>query len=569
MSFIYEDCYRYRSNGAIAAGVAVPLFTDLACTTPASPSSVTTDSDGFGLFSSAAWPIYYKVAGDSEGHRALCVNPPGSGGAGATGVFNVTDPAYGAYGDSSHDDTAAIQAALTAAAAHSVGVGQGGAVVFFPPGVYMVTPTASPSLTVPPRVTIKGSGTRTTFLKKTADGVLLDFSGTPPSDSGGSTTVWSLSQGIEDICLSGNSHAGYLIRTYYVGSFHANNVLLGANADVCWSGCMFQDSEMFHTVFDTCGSASVNAPNLQLYTSYSATPRAMGYGPLGNNDLHWYGTTFFNPMSGAIEIGLGVGSANNWAIRFTDLKIEPLNVAVNTPAVNITNGVAIDINHFYLWLDSYLSNAQPGGSPIDGIYFKPISGSVSHGVVGSGSATNCQWNRPVYAFADYGIEVHDIWGQFTRAPVTNAVVTADGTQSAVNPRGMLNCYNITNYSSTGLAIDPASPFTQRFNYQGTSQLYVAYSATVTPDPSVASCYVIGQLTGSLTIANPPVAWPGATLTIVVVQDSGTPRTVSFGNLFKTNGTFPSATLSSWNSISFVWGGGMAARWVQTAMTTGM
>ena len=75
MSFIYEDCYRYKTNGTVSAGVVVPLFTDLACTVPATPSSVTTDSDGFGLFSSATWPLYYEAAGDTETHFATMVAP--------------------------------------------------------------------------------------------------------------------------------------------------------------------------------------------------------------------------------------------------------------------------------------------------------------------------------------------------------------------------------------------------------------------------------------------------------------------------------------------------------------
>ena len=120
MSYIYEDCYRYKANGTIASGVVVPLYIDLACTVPASPSSVTTDTDGFGRFTSAVWPIYYKVGGDTEGHRANCVSPPGSGGSGGgpSDWDDVTAAPYNADNTGATDPSTAINACI---AASSVG----------------------------------------------------------------------------------------------------------------------------------------------------------------------------------------------------------------------------------------------------------------------------------------------------------------------------------------------------------------------------------------------------------------------------------------------------------------
>lgn len=53
--------------------------------------------------------------------------------------FDVKSPAYGALGDNSNDDTAEIQAALTAAES------AGGGVVVIPPGTYLVTQLVLPS----------------------------------------------------------------------------------------------------------------------------------------------------------------------------------------------------------------------------------------------------------------------------------------------------------------------------------------------------------------------------------------------------------------------------------------
>src|SRR5574343_169273 len=63
--------------------------------------------------------------------------------AASMGVFNVKD--YGALGDNTADDTAAIQAAITAGA---------GAAVHFPPGTYKI----DGALTVPDWTVLRGSG---------------------------------------------------------------------------------------------------------------------------------------------------------------------------------------------------------------------------------------------------------------------------------------------------------------------------------------------------------------------------------------------------------------------------
>src|SRR5574343_894963 len=66
--------------------------------------------------------------------------------AASMGVFNVLD--YGAVGDGTHDDTAELQAAITAAVAV-------GGTVLIPPGTYKI----SDALTVDGPVTITGTGT--------------------------------------------------------------------------------------------------------------------------------------------------------------------------------------------------------------------------------------------------------------------------------------------------------------------------------------------------------------------------------------------------------------------------
>ncbi|MEN7550585.1 DNRLRE domain-containing protein [Rapidithrix thailandica] len=90
----------------------------------------------------------YSFAGYMRGEVAL---PETSG----YPVFDVTDPAYGAIPNDTNSDQAAIQAAIDAAEAN------GGGVVFFPPGEYLVNSdpnNTSPIVINASNIILKGSG---------------------------------------------------------------------------------------------------------------------------------------------------------------------------------------------------------------------------------------------------------------------------------------------------------------------------------------------------------------------------------------------------------------------------
>lgn len=84
----------------------------------------------------------------------------------------VSVKAYGATGDGTTNDTAAIQAAIDYV------YGAGGGTVYFPPGTYRVTSIVR-NWTNPITVNIKGSGKRSTVLRKFGSDAtpVLDFSG--------------------------------------------------------------------------------------------------------------------------------------------------------------------------------------------------------------------------------------------------------------------------------------------------------------------------------------------------------------------------------------------------------
>ena len=79
--------------------------------------------------------------------------------AGQAGWFNVF--VYGATGNGVTDDTVAIQATYTAAAAYAAT--NGGATVFFPDGTYLISNEIAISVS---NITLRGAGFRTAILKQ-------------------------------------------------------------------------------------------------------------------------------------------------------------------------------------------------------------------------------------------------------------------------------------------------------------------------------------------------------------------------------------------------------------------
>lgn len=109
----------------------------------------------------------------------------------APAVYDVTD--YGAIGNGTTDDRAAIQLALDAAIA--------GGIVFFPRGTYRVVTTAV-SLTVPTLVTLLGEGEGLSILKSPASPTGVPFAMIAPATDGALITLSHLT-------LDGNTPGTY------------------------------------------------------------------------------------------------------------------------------------------------------------------------------------------------------------------------------------------------------------------------------------------------------------------------------------------------------------------------
>lgn len=175
-------------------------------------------------------------------------------------VFNVRDAPYGAVGNGTHDDTAAIQAAINAASANP---NLSGGCVYFPPGVYKYTT----ALTTPQLVSLLGDAPEVTELTPVGcDGIHV-----------------SVSAGVGPVFIQGISLYGTGVADGYTGiSLPGDSVATDKTTGVQINGCRITN----------------------FYTGVSA--RTWWYGAI--ND-----TTIYNCWNGVILQGLCVG------IEFTNL----------------------------------------------------------------------------------------------------------------------------------------------------------------------------------------------------------------------------------------------------------
>jgi hypothetical protein len=124
--------------------------------------------------------------------------------------FNVKDPLYGAVGDGSTDDTAAIQAAITAANA------AGGGIVFIPEGTYKT----SSSIALTQVVSLLGAGSTQTIIAQSH-----------ASNATMSTTTASVK--------SGQRH--FISGIYFKATVANTGVVLTSNTNIVISSCHFGD----------------------------------------------------------------------------------------------------------------------------------------------------------------------------------------------------------------------------------------------------------------------------------------------------------------------------------------
>ncbi len=235
----------------------------------------------------------------------IVTSPSRYSGLGNRPWFDVT--AYGATGNGVTDDSAAIQAALTAAAAIAAG-----GLVYIPAGTYVV----GTALTCSNRfVTIQGAGKDSTKLSYTGNGVALTLGTT--AGAGADSTG-----GVRDLTITGTGsgtsglriivfNGGYL-ENLRVEDFTAGNGILFDGANCIYSYNVDVQNNLINLKF----SADVTTPG----NPYSANLNVFFGGQIKNGGQHvistdsadgnkFYGT-YFAVATTAPAINLE--KANNW-----------------------------------------------------------------------------------------------------------------------------------------------------------------------------------------------------------------------------------------------------------------
>jgi parallel beta-helix repeat protein len=135
--------------------------------------------------------------------------------------YNVKD--YGAKGDASTDDTAAIQAAIDAAATTAQST-FGGGTVFLPAGMYITSAT----LVLKKHVWLRGEGQNTTTIKLATNANCHVVQNDIAASSSGTNADCV---GLVDICLDGNKANQNGAGPYYGVRLETNPAVTGASGD--------------------------------------------------------------------------------------------------------------------------------------------------------------------------------------------------------------------------------------------------------------------------------------------------------------------------------------------------
>jgi len=335
---------------------------------------------------------------------------------------------YGATGNGSTDDTAAINAAVVGT------VAAGSGILFFPPGTYQVTPVSSTVAGIVLNngtagyqgLRLVGADALATKLRRTAAGPILSMSG--PSTSTGTTHCKYCS--LENLRLDGNAFTGTMLQTYYADDLFFNNVYFGNCPDIVQDSAEFWDSRYYNCVWETNGSATANAaaPNVLLRNSAAAS----GFGASANNtnQIHFVGCRWEHFTTGALWIQQGISNSGSpQEIYLTNCKMETGAINGGPHMLTDANCQSIYVDVLYVYSGGFsggYSTAQ------DGITWSAQDSALDHVFIATGAtqtiANGITLNSTV---AGKQAVARNVTGIYSGVPTGNHVGIGTGTGSFV------------------------------------------------------------------------------------------------------------------------------------------
>lgn len=268
----------------------------------------------------------------------------------------VTPQDYGAAGNGTTDDTAAVQAAINAVNT------AGGGTVLFPEGTYLITPSGSPAVGLTmtgvsagyQNVTLRGVNNQAAVLKQNAAGTLLQMSGPSTSPSTGATHCKN--NVVESLGFNGNGFTGPMVQAYYADNLLFRDVFFNNGGSIVVDSAEFWDSRFYNCVFGGSGSttASTDAPNV--YLRNSAASSGFGLSAGTTNMIVFHGCRWEAFLTGALKVAQGPGSSSGVnSVFVTDCKMETSNVNGGSHLSVDSNARAVFVRGLYAYSGGFQS----------------------------------------------------------------------------------------------------------------------------------------------------------------------------------------------------------------------
>lgn len=325
---------------------------------------------------------------------------------------NVTDEAYGAVGDGVADDTAAVQAAITAVS------GAGGGIVYLPPGTYLVS-----SITVPAKVRLIGASRQTTVIKKSANGVLVSMSG-PSTDTTSATHVKY--GGIANLTLNGNSLTGNLLQLFYADNMTFQDVHFTSNLDVMVDTAEFWDSMFLNCTFETCGGAADSITPM-VYLRNSAAASGFGFSADNVNNIKFVGCRWEDFRNGALRIDQGVNNSNNPNVFFiVGCKMETSALRGGSHLRAADECRAVYVNGLYCFAGGFFAGYATAQNIID---WAPQASALENVHIANGATATVAAGVDLFSGAGSTASLTNVTGQYTTAP-TGAHIRYEASSTA-------------------------------------------------------------------------------------------------------------------------------------------